>query len=80
MDRPLISILQVGKADRTGQDVRRGRIIGQGEERRREASGVERRGAQRNINGSVYPVIHQGDETWDHSHDRIKALCLLSYT
>lgn len=57
LDRPLISILQVGKADGTGQDVRRGRIIGQGEERRREESGVERRrGAQRNINGSVYPV------------------------
>lgn len=56
LDRPLISILQVGKADGTGQDVRRGRIIGQGEERRGEASGVERRGAQRNINGSVYPV------------------------
>lgn len=56
LDRPLISILQVGKADGAGQDVRRGRIIGQGEERRREASRVERRGAQRNINGSVYPV------------------------
>lgn len=56
LDRPLISILQVGNADGTGQDVRRGRIIGQGEERRREASGEERRGAQRNINGSVYPV------------------------
>lgn len=55
LDRPLISILQVGKADGTGQDVRWGRIIGQGEERRRERQ-VEWRRAQRNINGSLYPV------------------------
>lgn len=56
LDRPLVSVLQVGEADGTGQDVRRGRIMGRGVERRGEGSRKERIGAQRNINGSIYPL------------------------
>lgn len=45
-----------GGRDRTGCPPRQDNRTGRGKEKRGEYSRVEGRGAQRNINGSVYPV------------------------